>query len=183
MAARIWLATSWTTGFRLIAFIGRFSTGRLDADASIRIFREYHFCGLTRPSTVRIMLQIESKIKDDERALRRRILTRRRSVVRCYNRVADSAGLAANLAKADRYLARFRAAPVPHVIAGRRVGSDGPTFDNLDPVDNTLLCRVAAGTRAEVASAADAADAAFPAWRAVEGAQRRKHSSRHRRSH
>jgi len=49
-----------------------------------------------------------------------------------------------NLALAETHLARFRAATVPHTIAGRQQLSEA-TFDNLLPTDNTVLSRVARG--------------------------------------
>ena len=85
--------------------------------------------------------------------------------------VSDALGT--NLAAAERHLARFRAATVPHFIAGRPDDGDGRTFDNLNPADNTVLCRVAAGGAAEIDRAALAATAAFPAWRDLAGERRR----------
>ncbi|MCW3476962.1 5-carboxymethyl-2-hydroxymuconate semialdehyde dehydrogenase [Limobrevibacterium gyesilva] len=78
-------------------------------------------------------------------------------------------GLTTNLAKAERYLARFRGSVVPHVIAGAHTTGSGETFDNLLPVDNSHLCRVAAGTADDIDRAARAAQAAFAAWRRVPG--------------
>jgi 5-carboxymethyl-2-hydroxymuconic-semialdehyde dehydrogenase len=86
---------------------------------------------------------------------------------------ASTDALAANLAAADRLLARFRSAVVPHFIDGRPDPGNGRSFDNLDPSDNTVLCQVAAGGTGEVDRAARAAAAAFPAWRALPGDRRR----------
>jgi 5-carboxymethyl-2-hydroxymuconic-semialdehyde dehydrogenase len=80
--------------------------------------------------------------------------------------------LTRNLALASKYLARFAAATIPHLIAGRAVLSE-TEFENFCPEDNSLLCRVAAGTAADVDRAARAAEAAFLAWRAVDGDTRR----------
>ncbi|MBV9078715.1 MAG: 5-carboxymethyl-2-hydroxymuconate semialdehyde dehydrogenase [Methylobacteriaceae bacterium] len=83
--------------------------------------------------------------------------------------------LAANLAGAERALARFRDGPVLHRIAGERVPSaSGETFASLDPTTNAEQATVAAGGAAEIDRAARAAAAAFPAWRNVPGAKRRK---------
>ncbi|MBX9588659.1 MAG: 5-carboxymethyl-2-hydroxymuconate semialdehyde dehydrogenase [Hyphomonadaceae bacterium] len=85
-----------------------------------------------------------------------------------------AAGLAANLDKAQHYLAQFKGAPVQHFIAGRSIsGQSGGTFDTLCPVDNSVLGKVCAGGAADIEAAARAAAAAFPAWRAVSGARRR----------
>jgi 5-carboxymethyl-2-hydroxymuconic-semialdehyde dehydrogenase len=86
----------------------------------------------------------------------------------------SAGGLQANLAKAERALAQFRAAPVRHLIAGEAVATrSGRTFSTLSPVDNTPLATVAAGDAGDIDAAARAAAAAFPAWRAVSGARRR----------
>jgi 5-carboxymethyl-2-hydroxymuconic-semialdehyde dehydrogenase len=81
--------------------------------------------------------------------------------------------LAANLASADRAMARFRDGVVPHLIAGER-GTGAETFSTLDPTTNEAQCTVAAGGAAEVDRAARAAADAFRAWRDVPGARRRK---------
>ena len=89
------------------------------------------------------------------------------------NPVATSEALAANLERVERHLARFREHPVPHFIAGRPDDGGGITFENLNPVDNTVLCRVAAGDAADIDRAARAATEAFPAWRELDGYRRR----------
>ena len=87
---------------------------------------------------------------------------------------SPSPALAANLAKADAFLARFRTAVVPHVIAGEAVASlSGATFETLDPTTNAPMTTVASGEAADVDRAARAAAAAFPAWKAISGAKRR----------
>lgn len=87
---------------------------------------------------------------------------------------APSPALAANLAKAETFLARFRAGVVPHFIAGEAVGSaSGETFETLDPTTDAPMATVAAGDAATVDRAARAAAAAFPAWKALSGAKRR----------
>ncbi|SLN70956.1 5-carboxymethyl-2-hydroxymuconate semialdehyde dehydrogenase [Oceanibacterium hippocampi] len=79
-----------------------------------------------------------------------------------------------NLQKAEGYLARFRDGVLGHFIGGRHVaGSSGEVFDNLSPIDGSVINRVAAGNEADVAAAAEAAEAAFPAWRALSGDKRR----------
>jgi 5-carboxymethyl-2-hydroxymuconic-semialdehyde dehydrogenase len=81
--------------------------------------------------------------------------------------------LARNLALAEKHLVRFKVATVPHLIAGRLDTGHGQTFDNLSPIDNSTLSRVASGDAADVDRAAGAAASAFPAWRAVDGVKRR----------
>src|ERR1700761_4003690 len=58
--------------------------------------------------------------------------------------------LEANLAKADKYLARFRDGCVPNQIGGEAVAAlDGATFDTLSPVDLQPLAKVAHGKAAD----------------------------------
>jgi 5-carboxymethyl-2-hydroxymuconic-semialdehyde dehydrogenase len=75
--------------------------------------------------------------------------------------VAKDAFLA-NVTAASRHLERFRAANVPHLIAGVPDLGTGATFDDLSPADNSVLAKVASGGRAEIDRAAKAAMAAFP---------------------
>ncbi len=87
---------------------------------------------------------------------------------------APSPAFAANIAKADAFLARFRAGTVPHFIAGEAVLSlSGATFDTLDPATNLRQVSVASGQAEDIDRAARAAASAFPAWKAVPGAKRR----------
>jgi 5-carboxymethyl-2-hydroxymuconic-semialdehyde dehydrogenase len=88
--------------------------------------------------------------------------------------VAKPAAFAANLSAAVDLLTRFQAAPLDHFIGGQGVaGASGRTFDNVSPVDNTILGQVAAGDAADIARAARAAETAFPAWRDLSGDARR----------
>ncbi len=80
-----------------------------------------------------------------------------------------------NLAAADRHLARFRARPLGHFIDGHPVaGSTGRLFDNLSPIDGSVINRVHAGNAADVDAAALAAARAFPAWAALAGTERKR---------
>lgn len=82
--------------------------------------------------------------------------------------------LASNLAKAERYLARFAGKPLGHFISGKpAAGSGKQIFANVSPVDGRTLNEVAAGDGNDVDAAAKAAQAAFPAWRAKTGEERR----------
>ena len=83
--------------------------------------------------------------------------------------------LDANIAKADAYLARFKQQPLGHFIAGRRVqGDSARTFENISPIDASVLNTIVAGTPADIAAAANAAQAAFKDWAAMKGSDRRK---------
>lgn len=82
--------------------------------------------------------------------------------------------LASNIAKAERYLARFRRDGVLNHIGGKAVPAlDGATFETLSPVDLQPLAQVARGRSADIAAAVAAAKAAFPGWRALEGDARK----------
>lgn len=83
--------------------------------------------------------------------------------------------LETNLAKADKYLARFRTAGVLNHIGGEAVAAaDGTAFETISPIDLKTLARVAHGKAADIDHAAKAAKAAFPAWAAVDGDKRKK---------
>ncbi|MFC7049791.1 5-carboxymethyl-2-hydroxymuconate semialdehyde dehydrogenase [Emcibacter nanhaiensis] len=80
-----------------------------------------------------------------------------------------------NLAKADQLLQRFRDAPAGHFIGGAwTTGQSGETFENLTPVDNSVLGKVARGNARDVDDACQAAWSAFPAWRDMAPAARKK---------
>jgi 5-carboxymethyl-2-hydroxymuconic-semialdehyde dehydrogenase len=85
-----------------------------------------------------------------------------------------SAALEANIQKANGYLARWRAAPLGHFIGGRaESGSGRDVFDNISPVDGSVLNQVLSGNERDVDAAATAAQQAFPAWRESSGDERR----------
>jgi 5-carboxymethyl-2-hydroxymuconic-semialdehyde dehydrogenase len=85
-----------------------------------------------------------------------------------------SPALEANIHKANGYLARWRTAPLGHFIAGRsEAGSSRDVFDNISPVDGSVLNQVLSGTERDVDAAATAAQQAFPAWRNKSGDERR----------
>jgi 5-carboxymethyl-2-hydroxymuconic-semialdehyde dehydrogenase len=82
---------------------------------------------------------------------------------------------AANRERAEKFLARFTGATVPHFIAGRHVlSADGAIFDTLDPATNDRQCVIASGGAAEIDAAARAAAGAFKVWGRAPGATRRK---------
>jgi 5-carboxymethyl-2-hydroxymuconic-semialdehyde dehydrogenase len=81
--------------------------------------------------------------------------------------------LAANMAKAAGYLQRFRNVPLGHFIGGAAFrGTSNEVFDNLSPIDSTVLNQVVCGDARDVHAAASAAQTAFPAWRAKAGSER-----------
>jgi len=80
-----------------------------------------------------------------------------------------------NIEKARVHLARFERAPLEHFIdGGWRASVGAETFESFAPVDGRPLGRVAAGDARDIDSAAAAAARAFPAWRDVPGAERRR---------
>ncbi|MFL6601210.1 MAG: 5-carboxymethyl-2-hydroxymuconate semialdehyde dehydrogenase [Steroidobacteraceae bacterium] len=82
--------------------------------------------------------------------------------------------LEANIHKANGYLARWRDTPLGHFIAGRaEAGSSRDVFDNISPVDGSVLNQVVSGSERDVDAAAIAAQRAFPAWRDKSGEERR----------
>lgn len=58
-----------------------------------------------------------------------------------------------------------------HWIGGRRVAS-AATFDDISPIDETVIARVHAGGADEVNAAVSAAQSAFPAWAGLPRAER-----------
>ncbi|MFM2072655.1 MAG: hypothetical protein RLZZ623_2919 [Actinomycetota bacterium] len=58
-----------------------------------------------------------------------------------------------------------------HWIGGRRVSS-ASTFDDISPIDETVIAQIARGGAAEAAAAIEAARAAFPAWAATPRSER-----------
>src|SRR5580692_10359252 len=82
--------------------------------------------------------------------------------------------LEANIAKANKYLARFRDQGVLNQIGGEAVpAADGTTFETISPVDLQPLANVAHGKAADIDRAAKAAKQAFPAWAALSGEKRK----------
>ncbi len=80
-----------------------------------------------------------------------------------------------NLEDARELLASFQQAPLGHFINGQRVAARaGEVFDNLTPVDNSVIGQVASGTAADIDAASQAAADAFPAWKVMGGNERRR---------
>ena len=83
--------------------------------------------------------------------------------------------LANNIRKLEGHIARFKSGGVLNHINGKSVAAlSGETFDNYSPVDEALICKVAKSDVADIDAAAQAAHDAFPSWRDVAGAERKK---------
>lgn len=80
-----------------------------------------------------------------------------------------------NQSAADGYLRRFRDQVTGHYLNGKmQVPPGAETFSNVTPSDNSSLGQVVAGTADDVNAACEAAREAFPAWRDMPGAERKK---------
>ncbi len=80
-----------------------------------------------------------------------------------------------NIARAEKYLQRFKDEPTGHFINGHGIVPEQAEFyDNITPTDNSSLGSVVAGTEGDMNQACEAAQAAFLSWRDVPGAQRKK---------
>ena len=79
-----------------------------------------------------------------------------------------------HLAGLDSHLARFRSTGILNRIGGSDVAGGGGSFDTVSPVDESVICAVAHGTAQDIDAAARAAKAAFPSWRDMPAAERRR---------
>ena len=83
--------------------------------------------------------------------------------------------LTASLATLEAHLAGFRDTGILNLIDGETVpAQSGATFETTSPVDESVICAVARGGAADLDAAAQAAARAFPAWRDMPGAERKK---------
>lgn len=78
-----------------------------------------------------------------------------------------------NLSRAKQYLTRFKDAPVGQFVGGEFYTND-KTFTNKTPVDNTSIGEISEGTEVDMDKACQAAQDAFPAWRDMPGAERKR---------
>ncbi len=79
-----------------------------------------------------------------------------------------------NLQAASAHLARFTRGPLGHFINGQTTDVvNGETFANNSPIDGAELGHVAAGTAADIDTAASAAADAFGQWAATAGTKRK----------
>ncbi|KNG94886.1 5-carboxymethyl-2-hydroxymuconate semialdehyde dehydrogenase [Pseudaestuariivita atlantica] len=84
------------------------------------------------------------------------------------------ADLDQNLARLSELLERYRE-PILNRIGGELVPArDGAVFETHSPTDETLIATVAKSGKADVDAAARAAKKAFPDWRDMGGAERKK---------
>ena len=83
--------------------------------------------------------------------------------------------LQTNIEKLSGYLARFKDTGVLNRIGGQDLpAGSGLTFENRSPVDETFICNVAKSDASDIDAAARAASDAFPAWRDMPAAERKK---------
>jgi len=81
--------------------------------------------------------------------------------------------LQTNIDSLNSYLARFQKRGILNLINGQDCDT-AAHFDTRSPSDDSLICCVAKGTAADIDAAAKAAKAAFPAWRDMAAAERKK---------
>ncbi|MEM7281834.1 MAG: aldehyde dehydrogenase family protein, partial [Pseudomonadota bacterium] len=80
-----------------------------------------------------------------------------------------------NLELVESHLARFREATLGHFIDGRSVvSSDARTYENLSPVDGSVIGKVVAGVEEDVSTACRSSNAAFAEWKSLSGKRRRE---------
>lgn len=80
-----------------------------------------------------------------------------------------------NIKKAEAYLSRFKDNVTGHFIKGEAyAGDSGKTFDNLSPVDNESLGKIAEGSADDIDRACTAAQEAFRDWSRTSGKERKK---------
>ena len=85
-----------------------------------------------------------------------------------------SEALKKNVERLKPFLERYRSNVLAHFIDGAPDdGTSGKTFENLTPVDNSVLGQVARGGADDIDKAARAAKAAFPEWRRMPGRDRK----------
>ncbi len=86
-----------------------------------------------------------------------------------------SSDLKKNLKDAEKLLKRFRKSTLPHFINGKHDdGRSGKTFENLTPIDNSVIGKIAAGNADDIDAACKAAEVAFEEWRDLPGKERKK---------
>lgn len=79
-----------------------------------------------------------------------------------------------NRKKVTAYRAKIAERGVKNIINGDHHDTiSGKTFDNLSPLDNSLICTVAEGDADDIDKAVQAAHSAFPAWRDIPAKNRR----------
>jgi 5-carboxymethyl-2-hydroxymuconic-semialdehyde dehydrogenase len=80
-----------------------------------------------------------------------------------------------NLRDSEILIERFRKETLPHFIDGKsNAGLSANTFENLTPVDNSVIGNVAAGNAQDIDIACEAAARAFEEWKDLPGKERKR---------
>jgi 5-carboxymethyl-2-hydroxymuconic-semialdehyde dehydrogenase len=80
-----------------------------------------------------------------------------------------------NLRDVEKLLQRFRNETLQHFINGKVwSGLSGEVFDNVTPIDNSVIGAVSAGSAADIDAACNAAANAFEEWKNLPGKERKK---------
>ena len=80
-----------------------------------------------------------------------------------------------NVKEAENYLARFKGKVLGHFINGKHSpGTSDKVMDNISPIDGSIINTISAGSIEEIDLAVQAARDAFPDWRDISGAERRR---------
>ena len=79
-----------------------------------------------------------------------------------------------HLDKLDGFLARFRTTGILNRVAGSDSQGKGDRFENITPVDQSVICKVARSTAEDVDAAARAAQDAFAGWRDMPALDRKR---------
>src|ERR1700738_3748409 len=91
------------------------------------------------------------------------------------DKVAPKDAFQANRDRAAPLLAKLKADGIGHIIDGKAVPSvSGASFETKSPIDGTVLASVARGNAEDIDRAATSAAQAFPAWRDMPAAMRKK---------
>lgn len=79
-----------------------------------------------------------------------------------------------NKLRASEYLKRFHENTTGHLINGEwTLGSSGQVVDNITPVDNSIIGKMADGSVEDTNAACEAAEAAFEEWSSINGSERK----------
>jgi 5-carboxymethyl-2-hydroxymuconic-semialdehyde dehydrogenase len=82
--------------------------------------------------------------------------------------------LESNQKRLESLIVKYQTNPIQHLINGESTPSiSGATFDNLTPIDNSCIGKIAAGDSQDIDKAAKAAHAAFKEWRNCSAPDRR----------
>ena len=79
-----------------------------------------------------------------------------------------------NIGKLDGHLKKFREVGILNCIAGVDVTGSQGTFQTTSPVDKSIICDVAHGSKEDIDRAADVAQEAFSVWREMPALERKE---------